>query len=108
MTTVERVIKICKERNIPISKIERDCGFSNGYLKGLKRGDLTYEKLIKVADYLNESPEWLAMGNLLLVDDHVGDDLLFLTELQEKDPEYIHNLVLFVRRTYRDEEGEIA
>lgn len=32
MNAVERVKTICKERKIPISKLESDCGFSNGYI----------------------------------------------------------------------------
>ena len=38
MDSVELVKNICKERKIPISKLERDCGFSNGYIRKLKEG----------------------------------------------------------------------
>lgn len=36
MTSVERVKTICKERKIPLSRLERECGFANGYISQLK------------------------------------------------------------------------
>ena len=36
MNTVERVRKICSERGIAISKLEKECGFWNAYIAGLK------------------------------------------------------------------------
>jgi len=53
MDSVELVLKICKERGIPISKLERDCGFSNGYVKKLREGKFPSDRLQKIADYLN-------------------------------------------------------
>lgn len=38
MNSVERVKAICKEHKIPISKIERDLGYANGYISQLKKG----------------------------------------------------------------------
>lgn len=107
MTTVERVIKECKEQNIPLSKIERDLGFGNGYFRSLKKGDLPYERLEKVAEYLGVRMEWLIFGSYLQFNDPmVSDELAFMADIEERDPEYFKALVEFVRRTYRDEEGE--
>ena len=55
MTAVETVLEICKEKNIRISKLERDLGFSNGYIKGLKGGKISAERVKKIADYLDVS-----------------------------------------------------
>lgn len=55
MTAVEKVLEICKEKNIRISKLERDLGFSNGYIKGLKGGKISAERVKKIADYLDVS-----------------------------------------------------
>ena len=52
MNTVERVISICKERGIPLSHIERDLGFANGYLGQLRKGTLPNDRLTRIADYL--------------------------------------------------------
>ncbi len=38
MTSVERVKAICKGRKIPISRLEKDLGFGNGYIGQLKKG----------------------------------------------------------------------
>lgn len=40
MNSVDRVKNICKERKIPISRLERDLGFSNGYIGQLKKRNI--------------------------------------------------------------------
>ncbi len=62
MNSVERVKAICKERKIAISKLEKDLGFSNGYIGQLKKGVFPEDRLRKIADYLNLSAEFLATG----------------------------------------------
>ena len=62
MNTVERVISICKERKIPISRLEKECGMSNGYIKCLKKGTIPDDKLKKISEYLNLDLEYLATG----------------------------------------------
>lgn len=37
MNTVDRIKAICKERKIPISRLEKACGFANGYIGQLKK-----------------------------------------------------------------------
>lgn len=62
MNTVERIKKICKERKIAISKLESDCGFGNSYISQLRKGTLPDDRLRKVAEYLELSPEYLSTG----------------------------------------------
>lgn len=54
MNAVERVIGTCKGRNIPLSHIERACGFANGYLSGLRKGTIPFDRIekIKKGDHL--------------------------------------------------------
>ncbi len=52
MNEVEKVKAICKERHIPISKLEKACGFCNGYIGQLKKGVFPSDRLLKIADYL--------------------------------------------------------
>ena len=59
MDSVELVKNICKERKIPISKLERDCGFSNGYIRKLKEGKFPSDRLIKISEYLGVSSNYL-------------------------------------------------
>ena len=62
MDSVELVKKICKKRKIPISKLERDCNFSNGYIRKLKEGKFPSDRLQVIADYLGVSIEYLLTG----------------------------------------------
>lgn len=60
---VEYVRAICQERKIPISTLEKDCGFSNGYLNPKKLQKIPYDRAIKIAEYLNLSVEYILTGN---------------------------------------------
>ena len=62
MNTVERVKALCKQQGIPIYKLEKDLGFSNGYIGQLKKGALPDDRLEKVADYLGVSVAFLMTG----------------------------------------------
>lgn len=62
MDSVELVKKICKERKIPISRLEKDCGFSNGYIRKLQEGKFPSDRLMIIADYLNLSVSYLMTG----------------------------------------------
>lgn len=59
MNSVENVKAICKERKIPISKLEKDLGFANGYISQLRKGVFPYDRLKKIADYLDVSVNYL-------------------------------------------------
>ena len=50
--SVQFVRDICKERGIPVSQLERDCGFSNGYLNAKKLARLPYDRAQLIAGYL--------------------------------------------------------
>ncbi len=62
MNCVERIKTICKERKIPISKLERDLGFANGYIGQLRKGVLPSNRLVQVAEYLSVSVNFLMTG----------------------------------------------
>lgn len=63
MDSVELVKQICKDRKIPISRLEKDCGFANGYIRKLKEGKFPSDRLLTIANYLNLSTEYLLTGN---------------------------------------------
>jgi hypothetical protein len=50
--SVQFVRDICKERGIPVSQLEKSCGFSNGYLNAKKLTRLPYDRAQLIADYL--------------------------------------------------------
>ena len=59
MNSVDLVKAICKERKIPISRLEGDLGFSNGYISQLRKGTFPSDRLTKIADYLGLSVSYL-------------------------------------------------
>ena len=62
MDSVELVKNICKERKIPISRLEKECGFSNGYIRKLKEGKFPTDRIQNISDYLGISLEYLTTG----------------------------------------------
>lgn len=98
MNTVERVISICKERKIPISRLEKECGMSNGYIKGLKKGTIPDDKLKKISEYLNLDLEYLATGEekcsipIPSITDEYAKLISLYSNLSETDRNYIMSL----------------
>lgn len=54
---VQRVERICSLYGVKIAKLERECGFSNGYIRSLKNGNLPIDRIYKIAEYFDISPE---------------------------------------------------
>ena len=53
MNSVEKVLNLCKERKIAVSKLEKECGFANGYIRQLKKGTFPTERLLKIAGFFS-------------------------------------------------------
>lgn len=70
MNSVELVKQVCMERKIPISRLERDCGFSNGYIRKLKEGKFPSDRLLLISQYLD-----LPISYLIGEDENNPDDL---------------------------------
>ena len=68
MNTVEKVKAICKERKIPISRLEKACGFANGYIGQLKKGSIPDDRLMKIAAYLSVPAEYITSGTVSSMD----------------------------------------
>ena len=60
--SVEYVRNLCQQRRIPISTLERECGFSNGYLNPKKLTRLPYDRAVVIAQYLGITPEQILTG----------------------------------------------
>ena len=65
MNPVERVIDECKKKKIPISRLEKDCGFSNGYIRNLRSGSISAGRLQKIAEYLGVPYIYLLKGSVI-------------------------------------------
>ena len=88
MNEVEKVKKLCKEKGIPISKLEKDCGFANGYIGQLKKGVFPSNRLIKIAKYLDVPLTTLSdIASDLQIDYTVnlqdGTEILLETDIKE-------------------------
>lgn len=75
MNSVERVKAICKERKIPISKLEKDLGYSNAYISQLRKGTFPDDRLKEIAKYLGVSIEYLMNG-----EEKEGGETYYLNE----------------------------
>ena len=107
MNAVERVKTICKERKIPISKLESDCGFANGYISQLRKGVFPDDRILKIAEYLNTSVNYLMTGNkkeftvetanmdseLIFMEKRIQEYALKLSKLSEEDKTQIMNMI---------------
>ena len=62
MNSVERVKNLCKERGIPVSRLEKELGFANGYISQLRKGVFPSNRLVEIAGYLGVSVDYLVNG----------------------------------------------
>lgn len=60
--SVQYVRDICEKENIPISRLEKDCHFSNGYLNPKKMTKISYDRAVVIAEYLNIPVENILNG----------------------------------------------
>lgn len=86
MNTVDRIKMILKERNIPVSRLEKELGFGNGYLRGLKKGSIVDDRLEKIANYLGVSSQYLRTGSSMLASDIFRNQGKIKFNLPEIDP----------------------
>ena len=107
MNTVERIKSICKEQKIAISTLEKECGFSNGYIGQLRKGSMPDDRLRKVADFLELSTNYLMYGadvefsqEMAFIDVKLSnlpiktkEYALKLAALSEKDQEMIMQMI---------------
>lgn len=127
MNSVDRVKNICKERKIPISRLERDLGFSNGYIGQLKKGIFPADRLNSIANYLNLSPQYIMTGQENETDQYYHDDettqiaqeifknkelRLLFSAARDANPEDLkttHDMLMALKRKergYNDDTGE--
>ena len=57
MNIGEKIKELCAERGIAVSKLEKDLGFSNGYIAKLKTNKMRADRLYPLAEYLEVDPD---------------------------------------------------
>ena len=105
MSSVDRVKKLCKERRVAISRLEKDLGFGNGYIGQLKKGVLPDDRLRMIADYF-DVPISFILGEEEKekptdADDGLPEDMIELIDCIKKLPEDKIQMLLQVARSIR-------
>lgn len=62
MNSVDLIKRICKERKIPISRLERELGYGNGYISQLRKGTIPSDRAVEIAKYLDIDLQYLLSG----------------------------------------------
>lgn len=75
MNTVEKIKAELKTQKIPVSRMERDLGFANGYISQLKKGTVPAGRLQAIAEYLGKPfVELLGDGAVRKVEDMTEEE----------------------------------
>lgn len=53
-----KISKLCKDRNISVARLEKECGLGNATVRGWKISNPNLSNLKKVADYFGVSIEY--------------------------------------------------
>ena len=59
-----KISSLCKDRNISIARLEKECGFGNATIRGWKTSNPNSNNLKKVADYFGVSIEYFLEGDV--------------------------------------------
>lgn len=97
---VEYVRSVCQQRGIPVSQLEKDCGFSNGYLNPKKLKKIPYDRALAIAQYLGISVESILSGERPPVSDEDIKFALFGGDGEITDAMYeeVRDFAAFVKR----------
>lgn len=64
MSFFDRLEKLIEEKNITFTELERNVGLGRGTISNWKKSYPTYDKLIKVVNYLKADISWLMQDDL--------------------------------------------
>ena len=91
MTGVEYVRDLCKKKGIAISKLEKDLGFSNGYLNPKKMDYIPYDRAILIYKYLGGDLKLMTGTKEDFEVDapyYLNDDAREMAQFMFENPEY--------------------
>jgi len=86
-TTIERIREACKERGIAVSTLEKDLGYSNGYLNPKKAKDVSGTRLVEIANYLGVTVAYL-LGEEEKATVQEDDDLIAIRDALKENPAF--------------------
>lgn len=91
MTGVEYVRDLCKRKGIAISKLEKDLGFSNGYLNPKKMEFIPYDRAIHIYKYLGGDLSLMTGSETEIGESapyYLNDDAREMAQFMFENPEY--------------------
>lgn len=59
MTVGDFIKSVARSKGTSAAKIERELGFSNGYIGTVRDSSFPYDRLLRIAEHLDVSPEYL-------------------------------------------------
>ena len=99
--SVRYVREICRQRGIPVSQLEKECGFSNGYLNPKKMQKLPYDRAVLIAGVLGVYVGSILTGRQDDAPDILDEvDVAFygdFKELDEEQKEAVRDMVRLMR-----------
>ena len=104
-TQVERIRRLCAEKGVRVSVMERDLGYGNGFLNPKKIKTVPAQRLVEIAGYLNVSVQYLATGETqdgdevsLLLQRLRDEERALLEVTRDMTPEQVRSMTEFARR----------
>ncbi len=82
-TGVEYVRELCKNKKVPISTLEKECGFANGYLNPKKASKIPYERALLITKFMNKNGVTADLNRILGVAS--GEKAVELNPRDERD-----------------------
>lgn len=113
MSDVEIVRRICEDRKIPVSVLEKACGFSNGYLnpkKAPKR--IPYDRAVSICQFLKIPLSALGYPTSDSVFSPSEDEMHFIVLFRELNAEnqknIIDNIDFLLSKQREDKKGNVT
>lgn len=73
MGTLSKIKDLCASRKVAISRMEKDCGFSNASIAALRNEDVPFDRVVKIAKYFSVPLEYFS-------DEDVGNKIVLSRE----------------------------
>jgi len=84
-TMVENIRAICKEKGIPVSRLEKDLGYGNGFLNPKKIQVISAWRAVEISEYLGVTMDDLMGLETKKAPTTDGEDLAdYLQDLRER------------------------
>lgn len=83
MGAYDNVVKLCKEKGIAQTALERELGFARGSIGKMKTSQMTHARLQKIADYFGVSIDFILTGQVKEHESTTGQKYYFSDETAE-------------------------